>query len=417
MSTRVCIINLSAPEIQIEVLGGSQTENITLRLPWEVGFRQENDGSLVACFGETLQHLNPNHPAEVRFTDLDVRFKDIADERTLACLLNAFFEEIFHRLLPENGCPIEGVSVYTIVPYQWKPVHRRQLRQTLKGLKSHTRVSLLNPSSVTLRCIFSQILCLSAYYQRTWANTNTDTNSCHLFLIDFARSDCVIYQTFCQELEDSVVVQLTDIFQLIDFFSDRNKKVSEVQKAFQKVDEQKSVVVGVSGRINDESAQTFIDSLQEGSSATFLDRQENAGLLGAVGLVQQFEEKSLEKPLHFGYRLCFGVRLPDGKLVQLVPNTWVPPYQTQKAFRVTGNPREFYVHLYCGVSMTENSSVIHLATLEVAPEKNRNYTLSSPMEFVLSVTLNATTHGTFAVHLPQPQESAGVEFAIPVLMD
>ena len=117
------------------------------------------------------------------------------------------------------------------------------------------------------------------------------------------------------------------------------------------------------------------------------------------------------------YHHCFGVRLPDGKNVELVPNTWIPPYHCKKAFRVTGNVKEFNIHLYCGLSMTANSDVHHLATLEIVPQENKKYTLNSPMEFILSVTLSDATRGIFALHLPNPQETRSVEFTIPVLMD
>ena len=81
-----CVINLSAPEIQIAVLVENQLQDIQLRLPWEVGFRQENDDTLVPCFGEAFKRLNSNHPAEVKFGHLDVHFKAITDEKTLQCL-------------------------------------------------------------------------------------------------------------------------------------------------------------------------------------------------------------------------------------------------------------------------------------------------------------------------------------------
>ncbi|MDE0086339.1 MAG: hypothetical protein OXU23_11535, partial [Candidatus Poribacteria bacterium] len=145
--------------------------------------------------------------------------------------------------------------------------------------------------------------------------------------------------------------------------------------------------------------------------------QETATLLGGAELVRQFEEKNLEKSLHFVYRFCFGVRLPDGKWVELVPNTWTPPYNRKKAFRVTGDVKEFNVHLYCGLSMTPNSDVHHLATLEVVPPETKKYTLNSPMEFILFVTLNDAAHGTFTLHPPNPQRTQSVEFTVPVLMD
>ncbi|MCY3743005.1 MAG: hypothetical protein OXH00_18470 [Candidatus Poribacteria bacterium] len=416
MSKRVCIINLSAPEIQVVVLVDNQLKDINLSLPWEIGFRQENKDTLVPCFGEAFERLSSNHPVEVRFPNLDTHFKEITDEKTLECLFTAFLEEIFHRQLPQHGYPIEAMSVYAITPYQWKPIHRRQLRKTFKRLKSDVSVPFLKTSNVTLRSVLSQTLCISVYYQKAWANILADANKCHLFLVDFAQNDFVVYRTNCSQLESSVIIELTDILRFIDFFVDTDEKVSDVQKMLQQVVDEQHVVVGFSGRIDD-TALKFIELLQARCSATFLDPQETATLLGGAELVRQFEEKNLEKPLHFVYHFCFGVRLPDGKKVELVPNTWTPPYHRKKAFRVTGDVTEFDVHLYCGLSMTENSDVFHLATLKIVPQENKKYTLNSPMEFILSVTLNDATHGTFALHLPNSQETRSVEFTVPVLMD
>ena len=414
MPKRVCIINLSAPEIQIEVLVDNQLKNINLSLPWEVGFRQENGNTLVPCFGEAFERLSSNYPAEVRFPNLDTRFKEITDEKTLECLFNAFFEEIFHKQLPQHGYPIEMMSVYAITPYQWKPIHRQQLRKAFKRLKSDVPVSFLKPSNVTLRGMLSQTLCLSAYYQKAWMDVLTDTGKCNLFLIDFSQNGFVVCHTICNQLENCIVVELTDMLQFTDL--EAYKKMSDVQEMLKKVEDEQHVVVGFSGKI-DNVALTIIELLRAHCSATFLEPQETATLLGGAELVRQFEEKNLEKPLHFVYHFCFGVRLPDGKWIELVPNTWTPPYHCKKAFRVTGDVTEFDVHLYCGLSMTEDSDVLHLATLKIAPQENKKYTLNSPMEFILSVTLNDATHGTFALHLPNPQETRSVEFTVPVLMD
>ena len=416
MSKRVCIINLSAPEIQVAVLVDNQLEGINLSLPWEVGFRQENGHTLVPCFGKAFERLSSNHPAEVRFPNLETRFTEITDEKTLGCLFNAFLEEIFYRRLPQHGYPIAAMSVYVITPYQWKPIHRQQLRKAFKRLKSDAPVSFLKPSNVTLRGVLSQTLCLSAYYQKAWMDILTDANKCCLFLVDFARNDFVVYHANYSQLEDSVMVELIDILRFIDFFMDTDEKVSDVQKAWQKVEDEQHVVVGFSGRIDD-AALKFIELLQARCSATFLEPQETATLLGGAELARQFEEKNLEKPLHFVYHFCFGVRLPDGKWVELIPNTWAPPCHRKKAFRVTGDVKAFDVHLFCGLSMTENSDVLHLATLEIVPQENKKYTLNSPMEFILSVTLDDAMHGAFALHLPNPQETRSVEFTVPVLMD
>lgn len=417
MPENVCVINLSAPEIQIAVLVEDRLQDINLRLPWEVGFRQEIDDTLVPCFGEAFKRLNSNHPAEVRFPDLDVKFKEITDEKTLQCLFYAFFKEIFHQQLPEHGYPIDAMSVYAITPYQWTPTHRQQFRRALKRIKSDVQISSLKPSTVTLRGVLSQILCLSVYYQKAWMDTLTDANNCHLFLIDFARNDFVVYQMICGQLEDSVTVELIDILRFTDYFVEKEKKIAGVQKALQKVEEDQQMVVSFSGSIDDDVAPTILERLHTQCSATFLAPQATATLLGGAELVRQFEEKKLERPLHFVYHFCYGVRLPDGKWVELVPKTWRPPYHRKKAFRVTGSFERFDVQLFCGLSLTDNSDVHYLTTLEIVPPEDRRYTLNSLMEFVLSVTLNDDTHGTFAVHFPNPQEPKSVKFTVPVLMD
>ena len=418
MQKIVCIIDLSTTEIQIGVFTEEQFKIISPALPWKIGFRQENDKKLIACFEGAFDQLNPNlNSTEVRFPDLDTILKEITDEKTLECLFNAFFEEIFHLRLPKHGYSIDAMSVYVITPYQWKPIHRQQLRKAFKRLKSDAPVSFLKPSNVTLQGVLSQILCLSAYYQKAWINILTGTNKCHLFLVDFARNDFVVYHTICSQLENSVIVELTDILRFIDFFMDTDEKVSDVQKAWQKVEDGLPVVVSFSGRIDDDLVLTIIELSQKHCSATFLDLQENVTLLGAAELVRQFEEESFEKPLHFVYHYCFGVRLPDGKKVELVPNTWTPPYHRKKAFRFTGEAKTFNVHLCCGLAMMENSDVLHLATLEIVPPENKKYTLNSPMEFILSVTLNDAMHGKFAVYLSNQQELRSVEFTVPVLMD
>ncbi len=419
MPKSVCIINLSAPEIQITVLVDNQRQDINLRLPWEVGFRQENDNTLVPCFGEAFKRLNSNHPAEVRFPDLDVKFKEIRDEKTLQCLFHAFFEEIFHQQLPEHGYPIDAMSVYAITPYHWTPTHRQQLRKALKRVKSREQVSFLKPSKVTLRGLFSQILCLSAYYQKAWMDILTAPNNCHLFLIDFARDDLVVYQMICSQLEDNVKVELTDMLRFTEYSSEIQKTIAGVQKALQKVKGEQHVVVGFSGRIDDDDnvALTIIESLRARCRATFLEPQPIATLLGGAELVRQFEKKNLERPLHFVYHFCYGVRLPDGKWVELVPKTWTPPYHRKKAFRATESLEKFDVQLFCGLSLTNNSDVHHVATLEIDYTENNNFSSRNAMEFILSITMNASTHGTFTVHFPNPQEPRSVEFTVPTLMD
>ena len=416
MQKRVCIIDFSGTQIGVRILIDDQFEPIDLNLPWEVGFRQETDGILVACFGETLDRLNPNHPAEVRFTALDVHLKEITDVKTLECLFDAFLEEIFHRRLPEHGHPIEAMPVYVITPHQWKPVHRQQLRSVIKKNQSDSPVVGLTSSKLTFRGMLSQVLCLAACYQKAWMDILTKANEFHLFLIDFTRNDIIVYQMFCKQTEDSVTLELCDILRFPDYFMDIDNQISDVQKTLQMGKKNVPVAVAFSGRIDDD-AKTIIDWLQAHCSATFLRLQEIATLSGGTELIHQFEETNLAKPLHFVYHFRFGVRLPDGEWVELVPKTWAPPYHRKKAFRVTGVLEEFDIHLYCGLSLSDNSSVHHLATLGIDYPKDSNFSSRNPMEFILSVTLNDSSHGTFTVHFPNPDEQKSVEFTVPALMD
>ena len=248
-------------------------------------------------------------------------------------------------------------------------------------------------------------------------NRLSDVKNCYLFLIDFARHDLVVYQLICSQLEDKVAVELTDILRFADYFVEKKKKIAGIQKVLQKVEYEQHVGVGFSGRIDDDAALTIIESLQARRSATFPEPQKTATLLGGAELVRQFEEKDIESPVHFVYHFCYGVRLPDGKWVELVPNTWTPPYHRKKAFRATGSLEKFDVPLFCGLSLTDNSEVHHIATLEITPPENEKYTASMPMEFVLSVTLSNATHGIFAAHFPYAQEPKAIEFTVPVLMD
>ena len=118
---------------------------------------------------------------------------------------------------------------------------------------------------------------------------------------------------------------------------------------------------------------------------------------------------------HFIYNFCFGVQLPDEQWIELVPKTWTPPYHRKKAFRVTGTLNKIYIPLFCGMSLSDDSNVHHLATIEIdysedLPPRNSD-------EFILSISLNDLTHGTVTVHFPSPREPISVEFKVPVLMD
>ena len=409
MQQRVCIINLSVHEIEIAALADPEREAINLSLPWEVGFQQKDDGTLVACFGEAFDRLDSNNPTEIQFPNLDRFFQDLTDAETLECVFNAFFEEIFQRGLPE-----EALAIYIITPYQWKSVHRQQLRKTLKSTKNNIQIPGLNTPNVTLRGVINQILCLIICYQEAWEDLLTHANKLHLFLVDCAGQDLILYQLVCKQMSDCVTVELSDSLRFPSISMDRKKQVSNVHHTIETVGEKLPVAVGFSDMVKDD-AKSMIELLQSRCSATFIEPQEEATLLGGTKLIQQFTGKSVAKPLHFIYNFCFGIQLPNGQWVELVPKTWTPPYHRKKAFRVTKTLSKIYIPLFCGMSLSDNSDVHHLTTIEV--DYSEGFPSRNSDEFILSVTLNDATHGTFTAHFPIPREPISVEFKVPVLMD
>lgn len=405
MQKRVCIIDLSAPEIRGGMISDDGFEaRDELNLPWEVGFRQTADDTLSACFGEAFALLDSNRPTEVRFTELDVHLKEITDAPTLECLFHAFLEEIFHRQL----LPQESMSVYVITPYQWKFVHRQQLRKAFKRIEKPA----FNASNAVLRSCLTQSLCLAFSYRAACQEILAASGELQAFLFHFSRHDVTLYHLICEQEAACEKVELRDIQRYPDFFMDTEKPVSDFLQSLKKVGTKHAAVVGFSGAFATSSGSALMKSLQARCSATFLEPQADATLLGGAELVRQFETNSLEKPLHFTYHFCFGVRLPGGRWVELIPKACAPPCQRKKAFRVSGTRAPFEIHLFCGLSLTDSSDVHHLATLEIdmaANKKNR--------EFVLSVALADSVHGTFAVHLPEEREPQNVAFTVPVLMD
>ena len=408
MQKSVCIINLSTSEIEIKVLAGER-ETINFSLPWDVGFQQADDGTLVTCFREAFESLDSNNPNEIQFPDLDVVLQDLTDADTLACIFSAYLEEIFQRRL--SGV---ALSVYIITPYQWKFVHRQQLRKSLKSIERNLPVPVHPQKSVVLRCIISQILCLTAYYQEAWEDLLTNASKLHLFLVDCTGQDLILYQLVCKQLADCVTVELSDSLRFPGISMDRKKQVSNVQRTIETVGENHPIAVSFSDTVEG-NAKSMIESLRARCSATFLEPQEEATLLGGIKLIQQFSGKSAVKPLHFIYNFCFGVQLPNGQWIELVPKTWTLPYHRKKAFRVTGTLNRIYIPLFCGMSLSDNSDVHHLATIEI--DYSEDFPSRNSDEFILSLSLNDATHGTFTVHLPSPREPISVEFMVPVLMD
>ncbi len=410
MQKRVCIINLSTPEIEIAVLADRELEAINFSLPWEIGFRQEEDGTLVACFGDEFDKLDANNINEVLFPELDVFFKEITDLKTLECIFSAYFEEIFKRRLPE-----EAYSVYIITPYQWKSVHRQQLRKILKSTIKNIKGTGLNSPNMILRGMINQILCLVTCYREDLEDLLANTSELQFFLVDIARQDVILYQLGCKKLLDCVSVELNNALRFPDYVLNTTKLVSDIDKRQHVVMQGVPVVFGFSGRIDD--ATVIIDQLKSRCNATFLEPQDEATFLGGTKLIHQFAGKSDAIPIYFVYHFCFGVQLPDGKLVELVPKTWTPPYNTKKAFRVTGTLNKVHIPLFCGMSLTDNSDVHHLATIEIDYAKDDPFTSRNSDEFILSVTLNDVTDGTFTVIFPSPREPISIDFTVPVLMD
>ena len=415
MQKRICLIDFSGTEITAGILIDGEFEKIDLNLPWEIGFREDTNDVLVPCFGEALDQLDPNHPAHVQFTALDVRFKDIMDEKTLEYLFNAFVEEIVHRRLPDQGHSMEGITVYAATPYEWSSEHRKQLRRTFKRVGSAFPASYINASGITLRGLLSQTLCLAAYYQDTLIFTKTKTS--RLLMIDFTRHDFIIYDTVWSQLEDKVLIVLSDILRFSDFFLHIDKSVSDIERILESHRGDIPTAVGFSGNTHENAALVIINLLRLRINAANFEPQASAVLLGSAQLVKQFEKQYLEKPIHFKYHFCLGVQLPDGTWVEIVPKTWEPPYHRKRAFRVRGEFEKFDIYLYCGLSLGSKSDVHRLACLEVVCPKNKNFSSRYPFEFILSVTLNDFSHGRFAVHLPNPGEEKSVEFILPVLMD
>lgn len=407
MQRQTCIIDLSATEIRAGMLTDGQFQTIDLNLPWDIGFRQQDD-TLVPCFGEELKGIDANRPNEVNFTTLDVKLKDITDPKALNCLFEAFIEEILYQRLRELGYDIQDMSVYVITPYQWTPTHRKQLRKAFKRVsREHPTASFIT-LHVKLRGLLSQILCLTIFFLKDISNTH---NEFLFYLIDFTRHNLILYQLLCKESSDSINVELHDIIYLTDYFMDVSSSVSELQRIIQKMEDNAPVVVGYSGRIDDDAAKTSIRLLEGRIPAIYLEPRQAASLLGGAELTQQFEEKTIEKPLHFTHTFCFGVRLPDGRCYELVPKTWTPPYTRKKAFRVSNNEDKFDVVLLCGLSVTERSNVHHIAILEI------DLIDQISKDFVLSVSLHSSSHGTFSVHFPNSLETRSVDFTVPVLMD
>lgn len=410
MQKRICIINLSEPEIELTVLPNHTLAEINFTLPWKVGFRQQEDGTFLAFIGDEVERLDPNNFNEVLFTDLDIFIRHITDPETLTRIFTAYCEEIFLQRLSK-----EALSVYVITPYQWQFIHRHQLRKTLKSTINIIQDDGLNPPNVIFRGMINQILCLINSYRENLEELLVDTNELQFFLVDIARQDVILYQLVCKKHMVYVSVELSNVFRFSDYILNTPKLISDINKECHAVEETVPVVFGFSGRIDD--GTVIIEELKSHCDATFLEPQVGTTLLGGTKLIQHFSEKSDATPIHFIYRFCFGVQLPDGKRVELVPKTWTPPYNSKRAFRVTGLLDKIHIPFFCGMSLADSSDVHHLTTIEIDYSNDDPFATRNTDELILSATLNDDTHGTFTVIFPRPREPISIDFTVPVLMD
>lgn len=431
MDELICIIDLSAPEILAGILTQGESESdwefhaLALNLPWRVGFQQQPDGSLLVCFGEAFNQLDSNAPNEVRFPELDLYFKEITDAPTLHCLFKAFFEEIFERKLPSLGYETQAVILYVITPHQWQAVHRAQLRQTLK--RDFPRL--------TLKGCLNQNLCTAIYYlyqgerHTEWTRALAEVGSLNMFLFDFRESELTLWKLECHTTLAEQTFNLCDIRRYTDYlFSDRDEIVSAIS-AFIASPEVPSIPAAIGGfGVTDSQREAIVESVlahcrnvwKQKSAYNLLDSKAfdshyAVSLEGGVQLIRLFQMAQLEKPFCFTYRFCFGVRLPDGNWAEIIPKDTAPPCERKRAFRVTGQLKPFYLNLYCGLSLTDDSSLRRIASLEVNPDASMRS--NNSMEFIVSVALSDYTKGEFAVLLPQQSEPKSIEFTVPVLMD
>ena len=173
------------------------------------------------------------------------------------------------------------MSVYVITPYQWKSVHRQQLRKALKQIENNSRSTVLNPPKIRLRGMLGQAICLVAYYQKTWMKLCTSTKKLHLFLIDFTRHDLVLYQLACRQSNGYETVELCNILRYPDFHEDIEKQVSDIHNVLKTVGETARVAVGFSGAIG-RSGSAIMELLQVRCNATFLEPLKTATLWGGA---------------------------------------------------------------------------------------------------------------------------------------
>lgn len=436
MEKEIYALDFSAPEILACSLHLPEVQHLELNLPWEVGFQGRDDGSLIACFGDDFKNLDPNAPNTVRFPDLEIYLKELRDELTLGSIFDAFAVEILEKRLPEMGYlrNEKSAELYVITPYQWQAVHRVQLRQALKSY--HVASSLRGDtfhtgSRITLKSCVSEIFCAIAYYffrsdnRSELTNALADSGEPDLFIFDFRKHELKIWLVGCSQTESEQIFEIRDIRIYPDYLFEEEEELIQAINAFIKAEQRSKEQTVLRGfGVIDPQRVEFVTSLlaqyyEEEVTSQFdlsaFESHYNAPLEGLAALIECLKnEGGLPKDLCFKYQFCFGVRLPNQKFVPILSTDATPPCERKRAFRLTGQAETFYLDLFCGLSLTQNSGVIHLASHDVSfSEEMRK---DGSLEFIVSVELEDYTKGRFSVILPQG-ETQTTEFFVPALMD
>jgi len=452
MGEEICVLDYSAPEILACLLRSPEIQHLELNLPLEVGFQQRDDGSLIACFGDAFKHLDPNAKNTVRFPELEIYMKELADEVTLEAIFKAFASEIFERRLPDMGYfqDAQATELYVIMPHQWQVVHREQLRQALKQYRP----------KLTLKGCVSEVFCAIAYYlfrddkHAELTNALTDTGELDLFIFDFRIHELKIWHVSCCQTESEHIFDIQDVRLYPNYlFEEKKKFVSSINAFIRTAPKSKEHVALRGFGVIEPQREEFVKSLlaqyhgfaEEDNIESKIDLSPfkphyNVCLEGLATLIDFLKnEERLKKNLCFKYQFCFGIRLPvakfgtsalssansdeavypDQKFVEILPKNSTPPCESKRAFRLTGRTETFYLDLLCGLTLAENSCVIHLASHDVSFDDYRGETMCSPsngsLEFIVSVELEDYTKGKFSVILPQGKTQM-TEFTVPTLM-
>ena len=216
MKNKFCVIDLSATEIMAGVFVDGQFQPLVPNLTWNIGFRQESNGNLIACFDDRFNELDSNKPNEVRFPDLDLHLQEVIDNKALDCFLKALFEEIFKRLSGQFGSFIDAereIALYIILPCYWSATHRVQLRKTLR----------FNFPQWKLSACFNQLLCVSIYARRNWIELFDQSENLSLLILTSTKRDLILNKLACYREQECDRVELQDVLRYPDHFMMNNK--------------------------------------------------------------------------------------------------------------------------------------------------------------------------------------------------